>query len=83
MNQKTEDAFKMVQNDLICTKNELYTAIARERDERCCGDNAIVNYVNATFYPKMVADVTTGTETTEQSIYNPVPNCGRCGGCRG
>ncbi|MBQ7786127.1 MAG: hypothetical protein IJ381_08305 [Clostridia bacterium] len=83
MNQKTEDAFKMVQNDLICTKNELYTAIARERDERCCGDNAIVNYVNATFYPKMVADVTTGTETTAQSIYNPVPNCGRCGGCRG
>lgn len=83
MNQKTADSFEMVRNDICCVKNELYTAIARERDERCCGDNAIVNYVNATFYPKMVADVTTGTETTAQSIYNPVPNCGRCGGCRG
>lgn len=52
--------------------------IQRERDERCCGDNAIINYANATFYPKMVADVTTGTETTAQSLYNPLPNCGRC-----
>lgn len=40
-------------------------------------DNAIVNYVNATFYPKMVADVTTGTTTTAQMLYNPLPveNC--------
>lgn len=79
MNQKTADSFDMVRNDLICTKNELYTAIARERDERCCGDNAIIGYANATFYPKMVADITTGTTTTAQALYNPLPNCGRCG----
>lgn len=79
MNQKTADSFDMVRNDLICTKNELYTAIARERDERCCGDNAIVTYVNGTFYPKLVADVTAGTTTTAQTLYNPLPNCGRCG----
>ena len=79
MNQKTADSFDMVRNDLICTKNELYTAIARERDERCCGDNAIVTYSNANFYPKMVADITTGTTTTAQALYNPLPNCGRCG----
>lgn len=79
-NQKTADAFEMVRNDMICCKNELYTAIARERDDRCCADNAIVNYANATFYPKMVADVTVGTETTAQAVYNPIPNCG-CG-CR-
>lgn len=78
MNQKTADAFDAVRNDIICTKNELYTAIARERDERCCGDNAIVTYSNATFYPKMVADVTVGTATTAQPLYNPLPNCGRC-----
>lgn len=66
-NQKTEDSFLLVQKD-----------IQRERDERCCGDNAIINYANATFYPKMVADVTTGTETTAQSLYNPLPNCGKC-----
>lgn len=78
-NQKTADAFDMVRSDLICTKNELYAAICRERDERCCADNAIVNYVNATFYPKLVADVTAGTTTTAQALYNPLPNCGKCG----
>lgn len=78
MNQKTADSFDMVRNDLIATKNELYSSIARERDERCCGDNAIINYVNATFYPKLVADVTAGTTTTAQMLYNPLPNCGRC-----
>lgn len=78
-NQKTADAFDMVRSDLLCTKNELYAAIGRERDERCCADNAIVNYVNSTFYPKMVADVTVGTNTTAQALYNPLPNCGKCG----
>lgn len=78
-NQKTADAFDAVRSDIICVKNELYSAIARERDERCCGDNAIVTYANATFYPKMVADVTVGTTTTAQNVYNPLPNCGRCG----
>lgn len=77
MNQKTADAFDLVRSDLMCCKNELYSAISRERDERCCADNAIVNYANATFYPKMVADVTTGTTTTAQLLYNPIPNCGQ------
>lgn len=77
MNQKTADAFDLVRSDLLCCKNELYSAIGRERDERCCADNAIVNYVNATFYPKMVADVTTGTTSTAQLLYNPIPNCGQ------
>lgn len=77
-NQHTADAFDMVRNDICCVKNELYTAIGRERDERCCGDNAIVNYANATFYPKQVSDVTVGTTTTAQTVYNPLPNCGRC-----
>lgn len=49
-----------------------------EAERRCCADNSIVNYVNSTFYPKMFADVTTGTETTAASIYNPIPRCGCC-----
>ena len=49
-----------------------------EAERRCCGDNSIVTYVNATFYPKQVADVTTGTATTAQSLYNPIPKCGGC-----
>lgn len=36
---------------------------------------------NATFYPKMVADVTTGTGTTAQTLYNPLPKCDKC--CNG
>lgn len=80
-NQQTADSFQMVRGDIVCAKNELYSAIHRERDERCCADNAIVNYANATFYPKMVADVTTGTTTTAQSLYNPLPQCGCNKGC--
>ena len=67
VNQKTEDAFLLVRSDL-----------QRERDERCCGDNSIINYSNATFYPKMVADVSTGSTTTAQMLYNPLPSCGCC-----
>ncbi|MBQ8830858.1 MAG: hypothetical protein IJ017_04620 [Oscillospiraceae bacterium] len=76
MNQKTADSFDLVRNDLMCCKKELYSAIHRERDERSCADNAIVNYVNATFYPKMVADVTTAATTTAQLLYNPLPRSG-------
>lgn len=75
-NQKTEDAFALVGEKLGCIKNEFMAALCRESDERRCGDNAIVNYANATFYPKLVAGVTTGTETTAQTTYNPLPNCG-------
>ena len=79
-NQATKDSFQLLQERMECCKNELGGAIARERDERKCADNTIVTYVNATFYPKMVADITTGTGTTPQSTYNPLPvsDCG-CG----
>lgn len=83
MNQKTADSFERVHDDLMCVKGDLEGKIAAERAARCCGDNAIVTYANATFYPKMVADVTVGTTTTAQTLYNPVANCG-CGcGCNG
>lgn len=77
-NQRTQDSFAMAQADLAAVKNELCGKIAMEAERRCCGDNAIVTYVNATFYPKMVADVTTGTTTTAQTTYNPIPDCGCC-----
>ena len=79
-NQATKDSFQLLQERLDCCKNEMCGALARERDERKCGDNAIINYVNATFYPKLVSDITTGTTTTAQTLYNPLPvaTCG-CG----
>lgn len=78
-NQKTEDSFLLARQDIAAVKAELSGRIEEERKERCCADNAIVNYANATFYPKMVADVTTGTETTAQTLYNPLPRCGGYG----
>ncbi len=76
-NQKTEDSFTVAMNDLAAVKAELLKEIQIEAERRCCGDNSIVTYVNATFYPKQVADVTTGTTTTAQTLYNPLPNCGK------
>lgn len=77
-NAKVEGSFALAEADLRAAKNELYGAIRNEAEKRCCGDNAIVTYANATFYPKMVADVTTGTTTTAQMTYNPIPDCGTC-----
>ena len=76
LNQKTADSFEIVRGDIICTKNELYSAICRERDERCCADNSLVTYMNATFYPKQIADITTAATTVAQTLYNPLPGCG-------
>ncbi|MDE7424991.1 MAG: hypothetical protein K2N51_15090 [Lachnospiraceae bacterium] len=79
VNQKTEDSFALVQKDVQCCCDRLAVQIERERDERKCADNAIITYTNATFYPKMVADVTTGTTTTAQTTYNPLPCQCSCG----
>lgn len=79
-NQRTEDSFALARQDIAAVKAELGERIRMEAERRCCADNSIVNYANATFYPKMVADVTTGTTTTAQTLYNPIPKCGcECG----
>ena len=77
-NQRTEDSFALVKQDVESVRKEALDAIKMEAERRCCGDNAIITYVNATFYPKQVADVTTGTATTAQTLYNPIPKCGGC-----
>lgn len=78
-NQKTEDSFLLAQADLKAVRSELKHDIDMEAERRCCADNSIVNYVNATFYPKLVADVSASTTTTAQVTYDPLPNCGCCG----
>lgn len=77
-NAKIEGTFAVLGEQLKAQRNEFMCALTREKDERCCGDNSIVTYANATFYPKLVADITTGTTVTAQATYNPVYNCG-CG----
>lgn len=78
VNQRTADSFAVAAADLAATKTELKADIKIEAERRCCGDNAIVDYSNATFYRKQVADVTTGTTTTAQTAYNPLPKCNGC-----
>lgn len=81
-NQKTEDSFGAVAADIRCLGKEIDAKLEAEKAARCCGDNAIVTYVNSTFYPRLTADVTVGTGTTAATLYNPVTNCGGCG-CNG
>ena len=83
INQRTADSFERVHDDLMCVKGDLEGKIAAERAARCCGDSQIVSYVNQTFYPKLVSGVTPTTETTPQTLYNPVTNCGSGCGCNG
>lgn len=75
-NQATKDSFQLLQERLDCCCSKMQTAIETEAKERCCADNSLVTYMNATFYPKQVANVTTGTTTTAQALYNPLPVCG-------
>lgn len=77
-NQRTEDSFTLVKQDVESVRKEALDAVKMEAERRCCGDNALKTYVNATFYPKQVADVTTGTATTAQTLYDPLPKCGCC-----
>ena len=77
-NQRTEDSFALVKQDVESVRKEALDAVKMEAERRCCGDNSIVTYVNATFYPKQVADITTGTATTAQTLYDPLPKCGGC-----
>jgi 5-formyltetrahydrofolate cyclo-ligase len=74
-NQANKDSFQLLQERMETCTSELHGALEREVQTRKCNDNLIVTYTNATFYPKMVANVTTGTTTTAQALYNPLPAC--------
>lgn len=54
----------------------IYDAIALEAERRCCNDGKIVNYVNSTFVPKYVTELTPATGTTQAATYNPLCGCG-------
>lgn len=78
INQKTSDSFQIVSERMDCLRRDMNTAICNEARERKSSDNILVTYMNATFYPKSVADVTVGTTTTQQVTYNPLPCCDDC-----
>jgi hypothetical protein len=56
-------------------EKSIYDAIALEREHRECADNKIVNYANTTFVPRYIAEMTVGTGTTQQNIFNPLCGC--------
>lgn len=72
-NQATKDSFMLVRQEMNCCCDKLEEKVRCEAQKRKCSDNAIVNYLNQTFYAKNTANVTTGTTTTPQPTYNPLP----------
>lgn len=77
--QKQIDELK-TQNAILAATRPLQdqlimNAIALEAERRSCADNKIVNYLNSNFYPISVADVTTGTTTTQRLLSNPLCGC--------
>lgn len=56
-----------------------HAGIALEAERRCCADNKIVNYVNSTFVPQVIANLAVGTGTHSEETYNPL--CGCCDSC--
>ena len=58
--------------------NSVAGLVDLEAQKRSCSVNILVNYMNSTFYPKSIADVTVGTTTTKEQVYNPLKQCG-CG----
>lgn len=85
----SRDGFDVMQKEICDLKTKLavaeavqpwkdksiYDAIALESERRACSDNKIVNYSNLMFYPVSVADVTTGTTSTQRSTFNPICSC--------
>ena len=55
----------------------IYDAIALEAERRECNDGKIVNYVNNTFVPRYISELTVGTGATQTLVYNPLctPRC--------
>ena len=56
-------------------EKSIYDAIAMEAERRECADNKIVNYVNTTFAPRYIAELTVGTGTTMSTTFNPLCGC--------
>lgn len=81
------DALK-AQIDAIATKlavtdaaqpwqtKSIMDAIALEAERRMCADNKIISYVNGTFVPRYITDLTPATGTTQAVVYNPL--CCQC-----
>ena len=76
---QVEGTFAMLGERMNGMQNTFMSALNREAEARCCGDNSLTTYVNATFTPKSIVGITPDTtNVTQQTTYNPIYNCG-CG----
>lgn len=89
----SRDGFDVLQNEISDLKTKLavqeavqpwkdksiYDAIALEAERRSSADCSLVGYMNCTFYPVNIADVTTGTTSTPKTLFNPLSCLNRCG----
>lgn len=71
-NQGVADAIREVSKDIDYKVN-------LEAERRKCADCSIVNYVNATFVPKLVTDYAAGTTSAAATTYNPLACVEGCG----
>ncbi len=67
-NQGFSDAFRELSKDIDYKVN-------LEAERRNCADQKIVNYVNATFAPKLITDYEAGTTSVAMTLYNPLCAC--------
>lgn len=77
INQANRDRFDLLQQEQKCCCEKTQMMIANEAERRCCADQNIVNYMNATFVPQTIQEPAAGTTTYRQPIWNPLP--GECG----
>lgn len=70
---------KVLQMQISGVAANAQAAINLEAERRCCADGKIVNYVNSTFYPIEVADLSVKNTATPKDVYNPLCNC--CNSC--
>lgn len=61
-------------------EKSLYDAIALEKERREAADCSMVSYMNCTFVPQYIADLTPATTSSQKAVYNPLScmtnNCG-------
>ena len=80
-NKLAERIAKLETNEAVMAAVEpyrtkiIFDAISLEAERRNCADNKMVNYMNNTFQPIYVADMTPATTSQVRTTFNPLCGC--------
>ena len=80
-NKLAERIAKLETNEAVMAAVEpyrtkiIFDAINLEAERRNCADNKMVNYMNNTFQPVYVADMTPATTSQVRTTFNPLCGC--------